>query len=373
MTGSFWPSPSQRALLEAALGDQGAGQAAWHRLRPTLDLDNLEPGSFALLPLVYQTLAANGSDDSLLPRLKGIYKNTWVRNNLLLERTGETADALGSAGLRPLFLGGTLYAARFFPNLGLRPTASVELLADADQLEAARERLEVAGWTFRPEITEGPSGPRYFSDDDGNLCVVRTALAFDFTVAGGSAHAPLLDRAEAHLLRSGTSVLVPETTDALLAAVVLGARRKPTPAITWILDVAMILRHAGERIDWTRLLDTAMAGGQTIRLREALAYVSTLPTVDVPQHALDRLASERVTVTQRLIYAGAAGSAPRLGALPEIVASHLVESAGRGAVHGVATFPATLRRRWGLRSSSQLPLAAGRRAVRLISGRTSTP
>ena len=82
MTGSFWPSPSQRELLEVALGTGEEAQAAWQRLRPTLDLDNLEPGSFALLPLVYQALVENGSDDSLLPRLKGIYKNTWVRNNL---------------------------------------------------------------------------------------------------------------------------------------------------------------------------------------------------------------------------------------------------------------------------------------------------
>src|SRR3954454_15468108 len=133
MTGSFWPSPSQRELLEVALGAGDEAQVSWQRLRPALDLDNLEPGSFALLPLVYQTLIDNRSDDSLLPRLKGIYKNTWVRNNLLLERIGETADALASAGLRPLFLAGTLFADRFYSSLALRPTASVELLADADR------------------------------------------------------------------------------------------------------------------------------------------------------------------------------------------------------------------------------------------------
>jgi Uncharacterised nucleotidyltransferase len=375
MTGSFWPSPSQRELLEVALGSAVDAQAAWQRLRPTLDLDNLEPGSFTLLPLVYQALVENGSDDSLLPRLKGIYKNTWVRNNLLLERIGETADALASAGLRPLFVAGTLFAARFYPNLGLRPTPSVEFVADPERLEATCDRLGHAGWTFRPDITEGPSGPRYFSDDQDNLCVVRTTLAFDFTDAEGpvAAHAPLLEEAEPHALRSGTNVLFPATTDALLVAVVLGARRKPTPGISWILDVAMILRNARDRVDWTRLLELAAARRQTVRLREALTYVSAFPAVDVPRPVLDRLASERTRVTERLIYAGAAGSAPQLGALPEIVAAHLAESAGRGTVHVVTTFPASLRRRWGLESSAQLPLAAGRRAVRLISGRTSTP
>ena len=371
---AFWPSQAQRQLLAVALGTGEEALAAWQALRPTLDLDNLEPGSFTLLPLVYRTLAECGSDDPLLPRLKGIQRNAWVRNNLLLERTGQTAEVLEAAGIRPLFVGGTLFASRFFPDVGLRPTAAVEVLIDSDHAADTCAPLAGAHWTFRPDITEGPAGPLYFSDAHENLCIVRTALGFDFALAGdvALAHAPLWENAEPQQLRFGASPLFPAPTEALLVALVLGARRKPTPSIAWILDTVMILRHAADRIDWQRFFDLGLPRGQALRLREALGYVSGLPHVDVPRPALDRLAATRVNLAERLIYAGAAGSAPRLGALPEVVAEQLVESAGLGPAHAIASFPARLRARWGLRSSSRLPGAVGRRALRHIAGRTGT-
>ena len=48
---SFWPSPQQRLLLETALGDATEMLAAWDRLRPAFDLQTIEDGSFATLPL----------------------------------------------------------------------------------------------------------------------------------------------------------------------------------------------------------------------------------------------------------------------------------------------------------------------------------
>jgi hypothetical protein len=372
--GAFWPSQTQRQLLAVALGTGEEALAAWQAIRPALDLDNLEPGSFALLPLVYHTLAEAGSDDPLLPRLKGIHRNTWVRNNLLLERAGDTALALEAADIRPLFVGGTFFASRFFPNVGLRPTTAVELLIDSGHAASTCAHLAVAGWTFRSDITEGPAGPRYFSDPHENLCIVRTALGFDFALAGdvALAHAPLWENAEPQQLRAGGSPLFPAPTEALLVALVLGARRKPTPSIVWILDTVMILRYGADRIDWQRFFDLGLPRGQGLRIRETLAYVSGLPQVDVPRSVLDRLAATPVSFAERLIYAGAAGSAARLGALPEVVAEQLVESADHGPVHAIRSVPARLRARWGLRSSSQLPAAAGRRALRRIAGRTGT-
>lgn len=369
--GAFWPSRAQQLLLVTALGNEDESLVAWGRLRLTLDLDRLEPGSFALLPLVYRTLAASGIDDPLLPRLKGIYRNTWVKNNLLLERTSQTAEALASADINPVFLTGATLAERFYPDLGLRPSPSIELLVDGKRAATACAHLTCAGWDFRSDISEGPNGPRYFSDAHDNLCIVRTSVGFDFVVPGDpdGAHAPLWEAAELHQLRGGTTVLVPAPGDALLAACVLGARRNPTPTIVWIADSAMVIRHAGETIDWERLLDVGISRGQTLRLLNAFAYLSSLPRVNVPQIVLGRLAATPVTLRQRLIYSGAAGSVTALGALPEIVAEHLVDTGDQSPIRTIASFPRSLRRRWGLRSNRQLPLAAGKRAFRLLGSR----
>ncbi|HZT52754.1 MAG TPA: lipopolysaccharide biosynthesis protein, partial [Gaiellaceae bacterium] len=68
----FRPSPLQRQLLLVALGDPESATEAWASLPPTFSLDDLEPGSFELLPLVYRNLARTRPDEPLLPKLKGI-------------------------------------------------------------------------------------------------------------------------------------------------------------------------------------------------------------------------------------------------------------------------------------------------------------
>jgi hypothetical protein len=45
-------------------------------------------------------------DDEELPRLKGIYRRAWVRNNLLVKRAAEIGQALEDASVRALLVEG---------------------------------------------------------------------------------------------------------------------------------------------------------------------------------------------------------------------------------------------------------------------------
>src|SRR5439155_10104749 len=145
-TGRFWPTPLQEQLLLAALGDPEDAAAAWRGLPPSFSLDELEPGSFELMPLIYRNLSSAGHRDSVLPRLKGIYRRTWARNNLLLERTREDADALRMAGIPALLLEGVTLALRYYPDLGSRPTTYLHFVVGKDDEVAAVARLERIGW-----------------------------------------------------------------------------------------------------------------------------------------------------------------------------------------------------------------------------------
>ena len=85
----YRPTGLQEQLLLVALGDPDSAAEAWKSLPASFSLDDLEPGSFELLPLVYRNVAQTDPADPLLPRLKGIYRRSWVKNNLLLGRTSE--------------------------------------------------------------------------------------------------------------------------------------------------------------------------------------------------------------------------------------------------------------------------------------------
>ena len=62
----------QAALLRVALDDRPeAAVRSWQELRPSLDVEILEPGSFELMPLVYRNLTGAGVDDPELGRIEG--------------------------------------------------------------------------------------------------------------------------------------------------------------------------------------------------------------------------------------------------------------------------------------------------------------
>ena len=270
----YRPTALQEQLLLVALDDPDSAAVAWRSLRARLSLDDLEPGSFELLPLAYRNVSRTTPDDPLLPRLKGIYRRSWVKNNLLLGTTSQIADTLRSVGVQTLFLEGPMQAVRYYGDLALRPSSSVHVLVPARDAPKASNQLEGHGWTTRPG-SDGYPGWRVLFDAAGNICVLRSSLAFDYRgVGAGPSEGPLWEDAETDSV-SDTAVLVPSPTDAFLAACVAGARYGPLPPTQWLTDAVMILRAC--EIDWDRLIELAVTHGQGLRLRAALGCLLGLP------------------------------------------------------------------------------------------------
>ncbi len=340
LAGSFWPTRRQELLLAIALGGQGEVEAAWQDVRPQLDLDRLEPGSFALMPLVYRALSQAEVKDSRLERLKGIYRSTWAKNNLLAERAKETASELGG---RVAVLGGISTAQRFYGDLALRPTPTVDLL-----VEDGAEGAEPAGW----QLTS--SGPvRWYEDAEGRLLTLRSTVSPDFSPEVWDAVEPLQVR--------GGELLALSPADELLAACVLGARAGAFRLITWIADAVLVIRSGS--VDWDRVVDRTLESGQTLRVRDALEYVGG--RVDVPANVRERLGSAAVSRRERVAHRLTRARPRIFGGLPHTLGEHL------GAGEGVRTLPAALRSRWSVDRGRRLPAEAGRRAWRAVRGKHS--
>jgi hypothetical protein len=347
--------------LVVALEDRPeAAVRAWREIRPGLVLDELEPGSFELLPLIYRQLAQSGHDEPELPRLKGIYRKAWVANTLLVERTKVSAEVLTAAGISALFIEGVTLASRFYPELGLRPTAVVDIFVSERDESAALTRLAQAGWNASEAATG--AGVQYLSDRNGHFCRLRSRLSIDFV---GSPDVLLADTDEWHST-GGADVRVPPPTETLFAVIVTNARRDVDPTIRWVADAKMVLKT---EIDWGRLVALADRAAQTSRLRDTLEYLATLPGPQPPRAVITRLGGLKVTRRERISYACTTNSITGVGALPSLLAEHLAATADRSALSTIATFPRFLRRRWGLTHTWLVPIAAGRRALRLLDRR----
>lgn len=359
----YRPTALQRQLLLVALGDPDRAAEAWESVPEGFSLDELERGSFELMPLVYRNLAQTCPDEPLLPRLKGIYRRSWVTNNLLLGTTSEIANTLRAAGLPALFLEGPTQAARFYGDLALRPSSAVHVLTTAMDATEASKRLESSGWNLRPGSDDYP-GWRVLFAANSDICVLRSSLSFDYIGRGDvpAEEEPLWRAAEAFDV-DGTEVLVPTPTDAFLAACVAGARFGPLPPTQWLTDAVMILR-SGE-LEWDRLVDVAVVHRQHLRLREALGCLLDLP-VPVPQrvaHAYAWLAQWQPTRRDRLAFALSTGTLARRSGLADALAELLAITTGESLARTAIRLPGVLRARWGVTHRWQLPIAAGRRLL----------
>jgi O-antigen/teichoic acid export membrane protein len=358
----FRPTTLQEQLFVVALGDPDSAAEAWKSLPRTFSLDDLEPGSFELMPLVYRNLVQARPDAPELPRLKGISRRSWVKNNLLLGRTSEIAGTLRDGGIPALFLEGPLHSARFYGDLALRPTSSVHVLVPAADASKASARLERGGWTERPGSGAYP-GWRLLFDTGGNICVLRSSLACDYVGPGDApAEEPLWRAAESHPVGE-TDVLVPTPTDAFLAACVAGARYGPLPPTQWLTDALMILGAA--ELDWDRLLDLAVTHRQQLRLLSALGCLLDLP-ISVPERVAAAhawLATRSPTRRDRLAFQLSSGRLARWGGLPHALAELVAVTADESLVRTAARLPGHLCARWSVEHRWQLPFAAGRRML----------
>jgi hypothetical protein len=111
------PSAEQLLLLHAALDEPQAAAKSWKRWCTTVGLDNADPASLRLLPVVYTrelhqipNLAGREFD---AVRMRRIYRDAWIRNRLLFERAAAAIGALGDAGIETLAIKGRRW--RSFP------------------------------------------------------------------------------------------------------------------------------------------------------------------------------------------------------------------------------------------------------------------
>ena len=357
LTGSFWPTPGQEDLLRAALLPEKQAVAAWGRARVGIDIDRLERGSYSLMPLVYRRLSEAGVDEPLLPRLKGIYRHTWSKNQVLLENLRVVTEKLREEGVEVLIVGG---AARlpYYDEVGVRTISEFELLVREVDLERA---LRAAGWKGAPvpeRVARGRSTVRVEGQEH-----TAFGLHWRFLPEFPSADDDLVWQAAAQTALEGIEGLVLDPADELLATCAGGARTALWANVQWIADAVVIIRSG--RLDWERLEGMALARRAALRMREALGYVGDLLQAPVPEEVCSALAAVPVTPRDRVAHrvSGSGGSA--LGELPGTLARYIRSG------EGVLALPRFLRDTWNVDRGWQLPVVAARKGAATIAARRS--
>ena len=362
LAGSFWPSSQQELLLRAALLDQERSAEAWQLLKPTLDIQRLERGSVVLLPLLYEKLQEQGSTEAFVPRLKGVYRQVWYRNQLGLDALQDVLGSLRDAGVETIVLGEGALITRYYKRLGVRPLDRPSVLVRAERAAAALEALARSGWDVSPQESGRSRHVERVLAGRRRSCAVYRSVLRELELPTDSDGARFWDAACAMELR-GVHTSTLDTTHELLWTCIAGARTGSASRVQWIADAVTILQVAGFEIDWQKLVAEAVAVRSALRLRDALAYVTAALDAPVPEAVLRELEAPPSTGRERFAHRIAGRGGALLGNLPAAVAGHVVATRDEGALRAALTLPRALRHEWGLDHAWQLPAAAARRGL----------
>ena len=297
-----WPGHEHELLLRSALGGAREAVDAWEAWRSRYDLDAIDAGSLRLLPLVYRNLTRAGVDPGSLGRLRGVYRQTWYRNQLMIGHLANVIRALDAAGIETLVLKGVPLALAWYGEAAVRPMADADLLIPSARALEALDVLRAAGWAPRGEPLGWPprfTGSRAFANAHGlemdlHTHVLHDCLEPDADGDFWAAARPIVVGGAA------TRMLCP--ADQLLHVIVHGFRRSTVPPVRWVADAITVIRRSGADLDWPRF------ASQTVRRRfrpvaaSALDYLRAGFGVDVPARIPGVIPPAGISIAERLEY-----------------------------------------------------------------------
>ncbi len=344
-----------------ALLDRDEALESWSRWRRDYDLDRTDGGCFRLLPLVGKRLADLGSEDPLLARLKGIYRYTWSRNQLLMAAGTEALSRLEREGIRTMILKGTALSLGYYADAGMRPMDDVDILVPLDRAHDAIRVLYAGGWT--PEAGDDPFDRVSVHHSAGFVDAKENGLDLHWYSLWQSAPDDAVWDAAVPLRVGNAETLAPCATDLLLQICSHGVAHTLQPLPRWVADAVTTLRGAEDGIDWGRLVEQARARRATTTLAEALGYLRERFEPSIPSGAIAELSAVKAPLFER-----AARRAARRRSTPiRQLAAHwdryrrLRITDPEGQVE--SSFGAHLKRPWGFDGYGQLSLHGARRLL----------
>lgn len=369
LTGDFWPTPEQELLLRAAVLEPQQALEAWLAVRPRIDIDRLEEGSFALLPLIVKRLRLAEVEDRALGKLRGVYRHTWSRNQLAVGELKAILRVLHGTRIDAAPLRGVAALLAYYSDRGVRPVTELEVLVPEESADRALETLGAAGWSpadaEREPVAEGWPGLRLRSTS-GRTAVVHWRLLPEFDPDGRWSGELWRSTRDFDVDGVPTRLLRPE--DELLHTTLTGARSAPFTTVQWIVDTTTILQAVPE-FDWDRLVEQAERRRAVLRLRDALTYLSTSLDTPVPARVLSRLHAQNPTRRDQVAHKIGAWGGKTAGEFPRALAQYVRSTAGDGAFRTAVGAPAFLRDTWKLDHTWQVPLHAAKKSLSRIAAR----
>jgi putative nucleotidyltransferase-like protein len=282
--GARLPTASQRLLLRAALLEGEPALGAWREWDRREVIEEVDKACEGLVGLLWRNLDAHGIEHHAMPKLKGVYRYTWFKNQSVLRQAGAPIRALREAGIPTLALKGATLCPLYYRDWGVRRMDDFDLLVPPDRATDAMAVLRAIGATPSVSNAETSIPLRHsvpFSHPDGWALDLHW-----YSLWRSSSDQALWDHA-VPLEVGGEHTLAPGPTHQLLLVCVHGADWAENAPLRWVADATAVIR--GGEVDWDLLVEEADARLLTVVLGSTLEYLRDVVDAPVPDDVLRRL------------------------------------------------------------------------------------
>ena len=344
------PTAEQVLLLRAALLAPRAARPAWENWQAAVDFDNLDKASFQVLPLLYNGLQPLEVASPLLKRLKGIYRQTWYKNQLAVHDLCRAIHELRTAGLSVLVVGGSALALLYYRDWGTRPLGSCDLLVPRKQALKAARLLQYAGWTTHPRLEQSSLSHMAVAPFFGQANRIIKLHWHFLPIGPGEPHQPDYHRTALSVSLENLPVLTLKPELQLLHTLSRGIIWNEAPSTLWLADSFMMIRQLGPDLDWDYLVARAVELRTGLALRHGLECLRTLLDVDVPNQVFKVLIEyrpSRLEILEHRVNGSRSGLAELSGRLPGIMLAYARWRSPGMAVLNPVDFLRFIRWRWG--------------------------
>jgi hypothetical protein len=314
-----FPNTDEITFLTMILADDASFPQLWQIWKSSHAFDELIDPQVHLLPLVYLRMRdLQLHDDTWFGKIKGVYKNAWVKNQRLLAVTKDVISTCDAQNIPSLFLKGIPLIYDVYADIGARFLGDADFLIPPAHAVTMTNLMLEHGWHYHKPWMIDAKNPcnsifqvikaTTFSNDFGvdmdihwNLFALthHTRLRDIFLLKPVSSiryrdifwkDFVLLDMDTIRTKRLSNE-------DLLIHIIIHGSEGNNYRTIRWVTDAISTIRKLS--IDWETIIDRARTFHFSLELFLALRFLSEHFPKIIPDNVL--LSLSEIPITKREI------------------------------------------------------------------------
>lgn len=289
-----WLTPQQQLLLRTILlREPKETLLTWQAWISQVDIDTLDSESLRLLPQLYRCLSRYNVEHPVMPRMKGMYRYIWTKNQQYIYQLAPLLEALHDVGSKTLLVNDSAMAVGYYKDSGVRRMDRLDVCVPESQVSEAIKVFETCGWFSDKPLPEkdfdnyfSKNTSHEFKNKAGLTCILHWQLFPTFL------HTDTEDRFWEDAVScsvQGVPTFMLNPSDQLLHLCVYGVALRRISPIQWITGAMTVLNAAQAEIDWQLLISLTESLHVVLSLQMALTYLHDVLDAPVPLGVLQRL------------------------------------------------------------------------------------